>query len=96
MSALAQFAEAIHKAQADRDAKILAVLAEALGCENTMEAVRDASPGRIQRHAHIDDAQTFYLDQVQLCYASAVTSSQDIVDGVVTVKGSYYFTDYRK
>ena len=96
MSALAQFAEAIYKAQADLDSKILGVLAEALGCENTIEAVRDVSPGRIQRHLHIDGAQTLYLDQVQLCYASAVTTSQDIVEGVVTVKGSYYFTDYRK
>lgn len=96
MSALAQFAEAIHKAQAERDAKILAVLAEALECENTIEAVSDASPGRIQRHAHIDGAQSFYLDQVGLCYASAVTTSQEVVNGVVTVKASYYFTDYRK
>ena len=95
MSALKQYADAIYKAQADRDKKVLAILADALGCEATVEAVSEAS-ARTQKWTHADGAETFFVDDAWVCYASQPHCSQEVVNGVVTVTATYELTDFRK
>lgn len=95
MSALAQFAQAIHKAQADRDKKVMDILADALGCEATVEAVQ-VHGSRLKRYQHGDRACSFFVDDLPVVYASQPQCSQSIVDGVVTVTATYELTDYRK
>lgn len=95
MSALKQYADAIHKAQADRDKKVLAILADALGCGATIEAVQGQLHG-VSVHNHADRAQTFFIGEQMVCYASQPTCSQEIVNGVVTVTATYELTDCRK
>lgn len=95
MSALKQYADAIYKAKADRDKKVLAILADALGCEATVEAVSEAGT-RLHKWVHADRAETFFVDGNQVCYASQPQCSQEIVSGVVTVIATYELTDFRK
>ena len=95
MSALKQYADAIHKAQADRDKKVLAILADALGCDATVEAVQ-GHMHVVSVHNHTDRAQTFFIGQAQVCYASQPQCSQEVVNGVVTVTATYELTDCRK
>lgn len=95
MLALKQYADAIYKAQADRDKKVLAILAAALGCEATAEAVSEART-RVQKWSHADRAETFFVDDVPVCYASHPQCSQEIVNGLVTVTATYELTDFRK
>lgn len=95
MSALKQYADAIHKAQDDRDKKVLATLADALGCEATVEAVSGEAK-RVRKLSYVGRSEVFFVDGVEVCYASQPQCSQEIVNGVVTVTATYELTDFRK
>lgn len=92
MSAVRQYAQAIKKAQDDRDRKILAIIAKALGVADNLEAVQPMAH-RIKKH-RMSSAERFFVDDKPVAFATHPKCSQGVNDaGVVTVTASYELTD---
>lgn len=93
MSVLQQYAEAIHKAQADRDTKLLAIIAKVLGVESTLEAVQP-HVHRVSKHRHADRAETFLVDGQVVAFATYPACEQGVnKDGLFTVTATYHLSD---
>lgn len=92
MQMIQKYAEAIHAAQADRDRKVLAIIAKVLGVESTPDAV-GAHKHRLSKHRHADRAETFFVDGVLVAFATFPTCSQDMKDGLLTITATYHLSD---
>lgn len=92
MSMIQKYAEAIYSAQADRDKKVLAIIAKVLGVESSVEVVMKHRH-RLSKHRHADRAETFLVDGAVVAFATFPTCSQDMKDGLVTITATYHLSD---
>lgn len=93
MSLLQKYAEAIQKAQTDRDNKLLAIICNALGVEPCIESAL-ALAHRVSKHRHHDRSESFFVDGKQVAYATFPTCSQAISeDGLATITATYHLSD---
>lgn len=97
MSMLLQYAEAIQKAQKDRDLKVLAIIAGALKVEPSAQALADHKH-RISKHVvGANHAERFFVDGKPVAFATLPVSTRGVSkDGVVTITASYEITDETK
>lgn len=94
MSVLQQYAEAIYKAQADRDRKVLEIICKKLGVDFSPIALVDHKH-RISKHViGANRSESFFVDGEIVAFATQPTCEQGVgADGLFTVTATYHLSD---